>query len=127
MSWLSWLTGNSKTTETVADGIYNGIDKIFYTEEEKAEASTRGFELFVKYQEATQPQNVARRLIAVQVVAVWLLFVVIAGLGIVFGFDYKKELIDFIANVLNWPFMAIMTFYYMKRIGMFNREKQKPE
>jgi len=124
MSLLGWLTGGSKTAETVANGIYSGIDKLVYTDEEKADASRKGFELFIKYQEATQPQNVARRLIAMQVVAVWVLFVMVAGVGVVFSFEYEARLVKFIDDILNWPFMFVMGFYYAKRIGIFNQGKQ---
>ena len=52
---LGAIFGSSKNTET----ILSGIDKVFFTKEEKAD-------YFLKYLAATAPQNMARRFIAGQ-------------------------------------------------------------
>ena len=53
---LGAIFGSSKNTETVLQG----LDKVFFTNEEKSD-------FFLKYLAATQPQNLARRLIAIAV------------------------------------------------------------
>ena len=35
MSITSWILGGADVKEKIVDGIYNGVDKMVYTEEEK--------------------------------------------------------------------------------------------
>ena len=41
MGWFSFLTGKSETAEKVVDGAISGIDAMFFTEEEKANANLK--------------------------------------------------------------------------------------
>lgn len=122
MGILSALFGSSDTSNKIVDSVVSAGDAMFYTDEEKAQASERGFELWLEYQRATQPQNVSRRALAVIVASVWALFIIACGVGIVGGFDYADRLSDFTGDKINSVFMLVMTFYFVKR---FLPSKQK--
>ncbi len=113
---FEFLFGGGKTTEKVVDGISKGLDKLVYTEEEKSEASRLGVELFIKYQEATQPQNLARRLVALIVTGMWAFTI---GLGLaMYKVDpvYSKYILDILQTIIMPSFVVIVSFYFWKRI-----------
>lgn len=79
MGWFSGVTnlfGTSKTLDKTlelgAKGIYNGLDKLFYTEEEKADRVENAGKLFMKYAEKTMDENSIR-----SVTRRWLAFIVV--------------------------------------------------
>jgi len=113
---LGAIFGSSKNTETIVDNAVAGIDKMFYTAEEKAEAGQKMSEWFLKYLAATQPQNLARRFIAIVVVLMWALLV-LAG---VIAYPLDKPLSEFIfrvlADVVMNPFLIIMGFYFAAHV-----------
>ncbi len=126
MGILSNIFGSSKNTETIVNGAVSGLDKIFFTKEEKAEANERLADWYLKYLSATQPQNLARRLIAMVIVSLWALLVL---LGIVsfaietfwfVGEDGEAVIALFIFETMNelvhQPFMMIMGFYFLAHI-----------
>ena len=71
------IFGSDKALSAVVDGVSNGLDKLIYTSEEKADdaakdrASARA--MVITWMESTKGQNIARRLIALAIVSVWLL------------------------------------------------------
>jgi len=76
MGWLTSLFGSSKSVdkvvETAAKGIYNGIDMLVYTDEEKAIQRTKGVELFMRFTEKALDQNSIR-----SVTRRWLAFMIV--------------------------------------------------
>jgi len=113
---LGWLFGGSSAADKTVSSIASGVDKIFYTAEEKSEASQKGFELFIEYQKATQPQNVARRLIAMIITALFALLLLIAVLAWPFNVSYAVFIIKDVVLIIVLPvFLTINTFYFAKR------------
>lgn len=116
MAFWASLFGNSKTVEVAANGISNSLDKIFYTDEEKSDAQQLGFEAWIRYQEATAPQNVARRLIALIIVGLFALLSLMAVIIYPFNIQYS----NFIQSILSASVMpltvVIVSFYFYKRI-----------
>ena len=123
MSFWGRLFGSDDIVEKTADGIYNGIDKIFFTDEEKADASKLGFQLWIKAQEATQGQNIARRFIALLVTVFFLLNCLIYVIALYLDNSHAGQHFDFISKVLVWPFTAIITFYFFKRYSVSEKGK----
>lgn len=80
---LGKMFGSSKSTEKMVDGVIAAGDKLFYTEEEKAENVSKAFDQVVKWMEATQGQNLARRFIAVSVTMTWLVQIIVAQIMLV--------------------------------------------
>lgn len=110
----SWISGGSKTADTVINDVSSGIDKLVYTDQEKSEAGMKGFELLIKYQEATLPQNVARRQLALIMLVWWLLIGTLVVIGIVLHTSWKAELFDFFKSIS--PYIgAVWGFYFVKR------------
>jgi hypothetical protein len=127
MSWftslMGFFTGNS-TADSIVDGVKRASDMLVFTPEEKAITNQKTLELYIKYQEATLPQNVTRRYIAITVVILWAIFLFFAfllNLAGLFG-DWESFLkaSDFtfklIKENINSPFEIIIGFYYLKRI-----------
>lgn len=82
MSFWGKLFGSDKALSGVVDGITNGIDKIWYTDEEKSEDAAKakrdaaGF--LINWMESTKGQNLARRFLAMMITFVWLVQYLIA-------------------------------------------------
>lgn len=114
MSAWGWLTG--KNAGKIIDGAKQGLDKAWYTEEEKADADKGFLEFTLAYMKATLPQALTRRIIAVVVVGVWavlVLTIVVSGYFsrtegsfAMFTFNVLKEL------VMN-PFNIVLGFYFL--------------
>ena len=70
------IFGSQKALSGIVDGVTNGLDKLYYTDEEKAQdgaierAAARG--MVVEWMSTTKGQNIARRLLALVITGVWL-------------------------------------------------------
>lgn len=98
---FSAIFGTARNTELVAAG----IDKAWFTNEEKAD-------YFLKYLVATQPQNLARRLIALAVVGVWILLLLVAVAAYKFDPSFSTFVFEVIDQNVNTPFGIIVGFYF---------------
>jgi len=117
MSWLSWLFGGGKAASKIVDGVLAAADKLVYTEEERAEMRAKAREWFLKYLQATQPQNAARRLIAITVSALWALLVVAALIAQVLGAqDIADYALRLMRDVVQTPFGLILGFYFAAHV-----------
>ncbi|MFK5947952.1 MAG: hypothetical protein QM500_04165 [Methylococcales bacterium] len=113
---LGWLFGGSGAADKAVDSISSGIDKMFYTDEEKADASQKGFDTFIKWQEATQPQNVARRLIAL-IITFLFAGLIIAGCAVWPWFpDFSVFIFSMLSELVLPSYIVIIAFYFGKRI-----------
>lgn len=90
-------------------------DAMVYTKEEKAQDSLKSDEWWLKYQEATLPQNRARRLIAVIITGLFAYLVVLASLVWLFSTEYAAYLLAILQTVVAAPFVAVIGFYFYKR------------
>ena len=118
MSWFgavaSFFMGGSKTADTVINDISSGVDKLVFTEQEKNEASIKGFELFLEYQKATLPQNVARRQLAIMMLAFWMFIGLITFGGLILDAGWYKNSFAFFKEIS--PYVgALWAFYFVKR------------
>ena len=94
-------------TKTV-DGIYNGIDKAFYTDEEKAEALQKQVDTKLKLLPLFEPFKLAQRVIAISFT---INFILAFWVAVVLLFMDKIELLDkYIAIIgvfqLGWIMMG---------------------
>ena len=75
-STIGKIFGTEKALSSIVDGVSNGIDKLIYTSEEKADdaslerAAARN--MIVQWMDTTKGQNIARRVIALAIVFAWL-------------------------------------------------------
>lgn len=126
---LGAIFGSSKNTETIVDGAVAGMDKLVFTNEERAEANDKLNAWYIEYLQATQPQNLARRLIAMMVVGLWTATVVFGMIAktveLFLGLDDQLStfIYDVLLNVIMNPFLMIMGFYFLKHaISSYNKK-----
>lgn len=121
-NWMRNIFGGSEAGEhaikKAADGIYNGLDKLVYTDEEKAEAHQKGVDTFLKFAELTRDENsvrsVTRRYLSWFITAnVFAVFWTAVGFAINNN-DKMVEKIISLANAFNlgWAFTAVVVFYF---------------
>lgn len=110
------IFGSSKNTETIVNGAVAGLDKLFFTDEEKSEASAKVADWYLKYLAATQPQNLARRFIAIIVVGLWALLVLAGVAAYPFSASFSLFVFDTLGEVVNTPFSIIIGFYFAAHV-----------
>jgi hypothetical protein len=125
MSFWGKLFGTDEAISKTIDVVSEGLDKLVYTSEEKADAAARerteARSMLVKWMEATQGQNLARRLISLAITGVWLSQYVIAtaASSIAIFWDTQSINLNKLAAVqigtaeqMNGPVMLILAFYF---------------
>ena len=124
MSFWGKIFSTEKALTGIVDGVTNGLDALVYTDEEKASDATKERSearlMVVKWMESTQGQNLARRLIALSITAVWLLMYLIKSAVAVVSvwvdspdmwLDTAKVVGDS-AESMNGAMMLILAFYF---------------
>lgn len=126
MGLLSKILGSDKAMVEGARAVRDGLDALVYTDEEKSADAMReraaARAMVIKWMQATQGQNLARRLLALSITAVWLLDIVlgqIAGALAIFIDGSTGEQIDqlgkfMVASALSMSdaVMLILAFYF---------------
>ena|SRR3990167_4983368 len=108
LDWVKTLF-NSDPLKTVGDA----IDKFTFTEQERTEANKIYLETLVKYQEATQPQNVARRFLSVFVAILAAFFALGAAISYPFNHQYAEFLLQ-LFNKISLSLDIVIAFYFAK-------------
>ena len=118
------IFGSDKALSAVIDGVSNGLDKLVYTKEEKADdaakdrASARA--MVITWMDSTKGQNIARRLIALAIVSVWL-FQYLACMALSIAAIWispaaplisSAHVIGTFAERMNGAVMLILGFYF---------------
>ncbi len=104
---VSKLLGSDKVIENASQG----IDKMFFTNEEKAET-------WINTMKAYEPFKIAQRLIALIVTSVYLFIWIMSAIGFIFSFwfsdilNLSKDLASLNNEVLGLPFTLIIGFYF---------------
>ncbi len=134
MSFLGKVFSSNKAIESAAasvgkviNGTVDGVDKIVFTEEEKAEARQKFLIWFLEYTKESSGQDLSRRIIAWIIVSIWSINVITIVLLFLFGYMEKAEqLMKVMDNLINPPFEIIMGFYFLAHaIRTFFNNKQK--
>lgn len=116
MGILSWFTGGGKQVDKVTDAVINGVDAVFYTEEEKAEDSKKRAELWYKFMEMARDESsiksVTRRIIAILVMSHWLLFLDVALVSHLLGNSQEAKFSFELANAMLWIVGGVGAFYF---------------
>ena len=106
MGVLSKIFGSKKTT----NAIVSTIDNAWFTDQEKSK-------YLLEYLAATQPQNMARRLIAFIVVALWALLVLIAVMVYKLDAGFSGFVFSTLHENVNTPFSIIIGFYFAAHLA----------
>lgn len=116
MSLVSWFTGGGKQVERVTDAVINGIDAVFYTEEEKAEDSKARRALWFKFMELardeTSIKSVTRRVLSFLIIGHWLLFMDAALVFYAFDEVAKAKMAFELATSMMWITAGVAAFYF---------------
>lgn len=125
MSFWGKLFGTDEAIRTTIGAVKDGIDALVYTEEEKAvDASKERSEarsMLVGWMEATQGQNLARRLISLAITGVWLMQYIVSQIAAsiaIFWVDKAQQLNELAkiqlqsANDMSPAVMLILAFYF---------------
>lgn len=112
MGVLSSIFGSDKSRDRLVEGAVTGLDKLRFTNEERAEANAQTREWFLRYLEASQPQNLARRFIALIIVGLWA-FLILFGVGVYyFDVEYSQFVFNVLLDIVTNPFLMVMAFYF---------------
>jgi len=126
-SFIKGLFGSSKSTgfvlETAAKDLYNGIDMLIYTDEEKAEALQAARVTFLEFAKVAYDQNsirsITRRWLALLVVGPTIMFYMLAmishGIGtfasVISATEYAVFLFEMAKVLTPWA-GGILVFYF---------------
>ena len=124
LSLLGKLFGSDTAIEKTIDTVSSGLDKMYYSDEEKADDAkhdrSEARQMIVHWMAATSGQNLARRLLALSITFTWLGMYVIASIGSVVAvwvensdeWIKSSEIIFGYAKDLNAAVMLILGFYF---------------
>jgi hypothetical protein len=125
MSFWGKLFGTDEAIKGAVDAVRDGLDALVYTNEEKAvdaaKERSEARSMLVGWMEATQGQNLARRLISLAITGVWLFQYIVAQMAMsiaVFWTNKAAELNELAklnmasANDMGSAVMLILAFYF---------------
>ena len=105
------IFGSSK----VINGAVDGIDKMFYTNEEKAEQK-------IKLLAAFEPFKLALRFLSMTISIPYVLMAMSAFVSS-FWVDVTKQ-IEILDGKLGWAFTIVVAFYFADGVGVFKGKKK---
>jgi hypothetical protein len=125
MSFWGKLFGTDEAIKGAVSAVRDGLDALVYTDEEKsadaAKERSEARSMLVGWMEATQGQNLARRLISLAITGVWLMQYLVAQVALsiaIFWPGRAKELNE-LANLnmksagdMGSAVMLILAFYF---------------
>lgn len=125
MSFWGKLFGTDEAIKSAVGAVKDGLDALVYTDEEKASDAAKerseARSMLVEWMQATQGQNLARRLISLAITGVWLLQYIVATFAsslAVFWMSQAEKLNKLAeiqvetANTMSGPVMLILAFYF---------------
>jgi small ligand-binding sensory domain FIST len=113
MGWLDIFTGDK--ADKAIDAVVNTGDALFFTDEEKSQASQKKLELMIEHAKAMGPSRQSRRYL------VWVIagnFSLMAWAGVAFKYFDNKEMADYLFEMINtgkigWAFVGVVTYYFL--------------
>ena len=116
MGFLGSLLGVGDAVTGVVDKVASGLDKLTYTDQEKADAAGKeraaARAALVQWMAQTKGQNVARRCIALSIVAVWLLAKVSATVSYIAAEPGAGDRLTALADSMSGEMMLVLAFYF---------------
>ena len=116
MGVLSWVMGGGETADKVIDAVVRTGDAMVFTEEEKSVANQKILDWVLQYMNATNAQNVARRMIALLVVVSWMFVLFLACVSGYFDRapeSYAVWLFQILRDIVSDPYNIIIAFYFL--------------
>lgn len=104
-----------ETAGKVVDGVLSGVDKLFFTQEEKAEASQKAMDSIYNFIKTTMDESsirsVTRRVLAVEVVSAFVFLLILGALIYFINADWAAHILA-CAKALSNLVLAISVFYF---------------
>lgn len=119
---LGKIFAGSESGDAVIQGAVKGLDALVFTQEEKAHLSQEAFKLWIEWQQATSGQNLARRYIALIVVALWAILIILATVFLVMenwaGWmeGTSSAVFDAVGDHVTNPLLLVLGFYFGKHL-----------
>ena len=118
-SFITKLFGSSKNTDTIvetaAKGIYNGLDALVFTDEEKAQYRAEQSQAVLEFAKVAYDQNsirsITRRWLAFMVVAPTMLALTIGIIAHPFAAEYSQFLFSVVSTMIPWA-GGVLAFYF---------------
>lgn len=123
MGILNRVFASDKNRDKLVDGAVSGFDKMFFTKEERADASGKLGEWYLKYLAATQPQNLARRFIAIVVVLLWAALIIGGILIRWINYELSDYIYRILTDVVAVPFGIVIGFYFLTHVARAFQKK----
>ena len=129
-SFIKGLFGSSKNSETLvetaAKGIYNGLNAMFFTEEEKAQFRQQQAETVIEFAKIAYDQNsirsITRRWLAFLVVGPAMFLIMSASVAHPFLPEYSKFLFDVVGVLMPWAGGVLMFYFGPHVLGAIKRK-----
>lgn len=126
LGFLGRMFGSDKAVEKTIDTVANGLDKLIYTEEERAEAAaasrTEARSMFIEWVRNSQGQNIARRFLALIIAFTWLSQYILAQIFSIMAIwadeltvpklNSSAEIVSSNADAMTGAMMLILGFYF---------------
>lgn len=125
MSFWGRLFGSSEATKEAVTAVKDGLDALWYTDEEKAADQradvSEARRVLLEWVKNSQGQNLSRRLLAISITGVWLFMKVIGAVLSVVGvwadsvstnLDQSSEILNEFSSDMTPAVMLILTFYF---------------
>ena len=121
---LGKMFGTDKAVSALISNVSSGVDKLIYTDEEKAEdisaARSEGRQMVIEWMRTTSGQNLARRAIALIVTGVWVTQYMAAmtfsmlsvWMETPANYVASAKIMGDYANQMNGAMMLILGFYF---------------
>ena len=112
MGLLKKLLGGGKSADKIVEKGTELFDEAIFTKQEKAENKIKLLDFWLKWQEQTKGQNLARRMIALMLVGLYV--VLVLGTVIIHKFDpvWSTMIYNTLKDVLMQPFNIVIGFYF---------------
>lgn len=115
MGWFDWFKA-PKTIDKIVDGAISAGDKLFYTDEEKADFRLKVGNQVIKFIGVAGDENSirskARRILAILIVGHELLFLDLAAIAYIFSKPEVGKLFLGLAATLAAATTAVVIFYF---------------
>ena len=113
MSFWSRLFSAPEVVEKSVDAVINAGDKLIFTDEEKSDARAKYLDWLLRFHQASSGSNLARRLLSLMFVSVFLFVILVDMYLILLGQkEAADQLMKLLGDTLVWPVGTIVVFYY---------------
>ena len=104
-----------ETAGKVVDGVISGVDKLFFTDEEKTEASQKAMDSIYSFIKTTMDESsirsITRRVLAVEVVSAFVFLLLAGAIIYILNPTWAAHVLD-CAKALSNLVLAVSVFYF---------------